>query len=164
MDLENKAISNGDKVISLWKVIASNKLIFFTIYYSILLFYTQYGNRSKYKPLDYIKDILIKYNELVVFVITFCAVVIAILELLASLIYHTGNRERKKAYFSVLNIARRLEEITWILFLIIIPIACKYNTTFNEYWFDAVKVCMPFIFMYILVRFISEKFGLELDL
>lgn len=159
----DKAISSSDKVVSLWNVIARNKLIFFSLYYSVVLYYSQYGSIYNNGYMDLVKEQMIKYNELIVYVIIHIIPVILILELTGSLIRRTGDRDSNN-WVKVINIARKLEEIDWVLTLIILPIAVNYNMTLKEYWLSVVKCCVPFVFMYFIFILLHKKLGLTMDI
>lgn len=159
----DKAIDTSNKVVSLWSVIARNKIIFFSLYYSVMLFYIQYGNRYKYEYMDIIKDQMIEYNELIVFMIAHSVPVIIVLELFGRLIKRVGDREAY-TWVSVLNIARKLEEIVWVLALIIAPVAYYYNTTLKEYWSNIAGYCLGFFILYIIFVWLHKKLGYTVDL
>lgn len=159
----DKAISGSDKAVSLWNVIAKNKLIFFSLYYSIVLYYSQYGSKYSNSYLDMIKEQMIKYNELVVYVIVHIIPIILVLELTGRLIKRAGNRESYN-WIKVINIARKLEEIAWVLTLTILPIAVNYNTTLKEYWQSVAAYCVPFIFMYALLVLLHKKVEYTIDI
>ncbi len=159
----DKAISSSNKAVSLWNVIAKNKLIFFSLYYSVVLYYSQYGSKYNNSYLDLIKEQMIKYNELVVFVIVHIIPIILVLELTGSLIRRTGDRDSYN-WIKVINIARKLEEIDWVLTLIILPIAVNYNVTLKEYWLSVVGYCAPFVFIYLIFILLHKKIGFTMDI